>query len=383
MKNALIITTISGFVPQFEQKHLQILQDMGYRIHYASNFHNPHYGTDNRRLEGTGMICHQVDFVRSPFRIKENLQVYKQLKKLFQEVSFDFIHCHTPMGGVLGRLVARHMPQIKVIYTAHGFHFFRGAPFRNWIFYYPVERWLAHNTDVLITINQEDYLRARRFRLRKEGRVYQVNGVGVPSVKDKSFLKEGQRREKIRQKLGILSEEYVFLSIGELSRRKNHQIVIKALKRLIERNSISYVRYFICGEGKERKALSRLIRKNKLEQQVVLLGYQEDVRMFLKAADCFIFPSYQEGLPVALLEAMQEGLPIIASNIRGNRDLVEGEAFLVAADKREQYVDAMEKVMQMKRKKRKYSRLEQYSEPYVTEQMQQIYRENLKDTYNR
>ncbi len=383
MKHALIITTISGFVPQFEQEHLKILQNMGYQIHYASNFNNPHYGSDNHRLEGTGMICHQINFVRSPFLVFQNLQAYRQLKKLFQAIPFDLVHCHTPMGGVLGRLAARSMPQIKVLYTAHGFHFFRGAPFRNWLLYYPVERWLAHITDGLITINQEDYLQAKRFHLRKGGKVYRVNGVGISlttsSRKDGVFLKERQNREGIRSTLGILPEEYVFLSIGELSRRKNHQIVIRALKRLAEKTDISFVRYFICGEGRERNALRKLIQRSRLEQQVILLGYQENVEVFLKAADCFILPSRQEGLPVALLEAMREGLPIIASKIRGSRELVEGEAVLVAADKKEQYADAMEKIMRMGRKRRKYSRLNDYSESYVTEQMKKIYRENLTD----
>ncbi|MBO5278732.1 MAG: glycosyltransferase, partial [Lachnospiraceae bacterium] len=162
MKRVLIVTTVSGFVPQFEMNNVRILQEMGYEVHYASNFKNPHYGKDNHRLEGTGVVCHQVDFVRSPFRFIQNMRAYAQLRKLMRENQFQMVHCHTPMGGVLARLAARKYRRTgtKVLYTAHGFHFYKGAPVFNWLFYYPVEWLLARWTDVLITINEEDYQRA-------------------------------------------------------------------------------------------------------------------------------------------------------------------------------------------------------------------------------
>jgi len=392
MKNALIITTISGFVPQFEMNNVNILQNMGYKVHYASNFQNPHYGFDNHRLDGTGIVCHQVDFVRSPFRIRENLRAYRQLKAVLEEIPFDLVHCHTPMGGVLGRLAVENVRkkraggyrrkflskqakvkskngQIKVIYTAHGFHFFHGASLVNWMFYYPVERWLAHDTDVLITINEEDYVRAQKFHLRQGGKVWKVNGVGISLLSSK----EKPNREAIRRKLGILPDEFVFLSIGELSRRKNHQIVIKALKELEKKKDISNIRYMICGEGKKHNKLERLIKKHSLEKNVILMGYQEEIQIFLDIADCFIFPSLQEGLPVALLEAMKEGLPIIASKIRGSSELLEKEGYLVAVNDKYQLSKAMQKVMAMKKGRQKYTKLELYSAQHVKKQMEEIY----------
>lgn len=392
MKNALIITTVSGFVPQFEMNNVKILQDMGYRVHFASNFQNPHYGSDNHRLDETGIVCHQVDFVRSPFRIRENLLAYRQLKAVLEKIPFELVHCHTPMGGVLGRLAAESVRrkqaggckskerkrkaentdgtrESKVIYTAHGFHFFRGASPVNWLLYYPVERWLAHYTDTLITINEEDYMRAQQFRLRQGGQVRKVNGVGISL----SALEGKTNREAVRRELGILPDEFIFLSIGELSKRKNHQIVIKALKELEKKRDISKIRYMICGEGSKREALKKLIQKYSLEKNVILMGYQEDVAIFLKAADCFLFPSLQEGLPVALLEAMKEGLPIIASNIRGNSELLEGEA-LIAANDKNQLAKAMQKMTAMKKSRKTYTKLELYEMQHVKEQMQQIYK---------
>ena len=141
-KKALLVTTVSGFVPQFEMNNVRILQDMGYEIHYAANYNTPSYGDDNHRLDGTGIVRHQIDFVRSPFKA-ENLKVYRQLCKLMKSEHFDLVHCHTPMGGVMARLAAHATKTGPVIYTAHGFHFFKGAAPINWLCYYPMEKFLS------------------------------------------------------------------------------------------------------------------------------------------------------------------------------------------------------------------------------------------------
>ncbi len=324
MKKALIVTTVSGFVPQFEMNNVFLLQEMGYEVHYASNFHNPHYGSDNHRLDGTGIICHQIDFVRSPFHVAANLKAYRQLYRLLEEQKFQFIHCHTPMGGVLGRLAAeqnrrRQHSGCRVAYTAHGFHFFRGAPLMNWFFYYPVERWLAHFTDRLITINREDYQRAKRFHLREEkgrrGRVEKVNGVGIDVA---YYQKLAVDREAVRKQIGVKKGQLLFLSIGELNHNKNHKVMIEALAG--SKRDICYV---ICGEGKAKKDLEKLIKKYRLEKNVQLLGYRKDIPELLKASDLFVLPSFREGLSLSLQEAMACGMPVIASDIRGNRELID------------------------------------------------------------
>lgn len=343
MKKALIVTTVSGFVPQFEMNNVHILQEMGYEVHYASNFHNPHYGFDNHRLNGTGIICHQVDFVRSPFQIAANIKAFRQLQMILQEQSFHFMHCHTPMGGVLGRLAAElfrrkqanghgkksrtgrvennKTEQIKIIYTAHGFHFFHGAPLINWMFYYPMERWLAHFTDVLITINEEDYQKAKKFHLRNStgewGKVEKINGVGIDV---KYYRNAIVNKEAVREKIGVKKGELLLLSIGELNHNKNHKVIIEALSRT-KKN----VCYIICGEGKSKRSLEKLIKKYRLGNRVQLLGYRKDIPELLKAADIFVLPSFREGLSLSLQEAMACGVPVIASDIRGNRELIDTE----------------------------------------------------------
>ena len=200
MKKALLVTHVSGFVPQFE---MGILQNMGYEVHYASNYHNPSYGDDNRRLDGTGIIRHQVDFERSPYSLK-NVTAYRQLKQLMEEERFDLVHCHTPMGGVLARLAAHATNTGPVIYTAHGFHFYKGAPLLNWLIYYPVERWLSRYTDIQITINHEDFMRAKHF---KAGRVVRIHGVGIDLDQEDQSVREEKRLE-----LGIKPEEVLWVS---------------------------------------------------------------------------------------------------------------------------------------------------------------------------
>lgn len=344
-KKALIVTTVSGFVPQFEMNNVCILQSMGYEVHYASNFRNPSYGSDNSRLNGTGIVRHQVDFARSPFQVRENGKAYRQLAQLLKEQQFDLLHCHTPVGAALARIAAgpyqrkgrnKRAKRLKVIYTAHGFHFYKGAPLKYWLLFYPVEWWLAHYTDILITINEEDYMRARRFCRHSKTKVERIAGAGVDiSYFSGTDLPEGERehiRNAVRKKLNVTEDEVVFLSVGELIPRKNHSAAIKVFARLEEetkeekraRNvSLGSFRYLICGQGVLKEELQRQIDVLGLTGKITLLGYQTDIRALLYAADVFVFPSLQEGMPMALLEAAAAGLPVIVSDIRGNRELIK------------------------------------------------------------
>ena len=229
VKKALLVTTVSGFVPQFEMNNVRILQQMGYEVHYASNYHMPSYGNDNSRLDGTGIIRHQVDFERSPFTLK-NIAVYKQLKKVMEEEQFDLVHCHTPMGGALARIAAHNTKTGPVLYTAHGFHFFKGAPLVNWLCYYPVEKMFSHYTDVLICINQEDYERAKKKFYAKQ--VIKIPGVGIDIKRIENIDVD---RNKKREDLGIGKDQKVLLFVGEMTKNKNHRLIIEAVAKLHDR----------------------------------------------------------------------------------------------------------------------------------------------------
>lgn len=253
-----------------------------------------------------------VPFTRSPFTT-DLPKAYGKLRELFRTEQFDLVHTHTPVGGVLTRLAARSARRrgTKVIYTAHGFHFYSGSPLSYWLLWYPIERVMSRYADVIVTINQEDYERARRFA---HCDVRYIRGVGIDVERfaqaaplDRSALLP-RRRDRI-----------LLLSVGDLIKRKNHQAIISALPLLGE----SY-QLVLCGYGPERQKLEQLAQELGVGDNVTFLGFRKDIPQIMKASDVFVFPSLQEGLPVSVMEAMASGLPVVASAIRGiSPDLIE------------------------------------------------------------
>ena len=246
---------------------------------------------------------------------KSNLHTHKELKKIIDTNEYEIIHCHTPMGGALGRLAAREARKngTKVIYTAHGFHFFKGSPLVNWLVYYPAERWLAKYTDVLITINKEDYNRAKDFKAK---RLEYVPGVGIDVDKFKNI--EVNKVEK-RNSIGINEDDFMVISVGELNKNKNHQVIIRAIAKLRDEK----IKYVLCGQGPLENKLRELVNELDLENQVKFLGFRKDIPELMYVADLFAFPSFREGLSLSLMEAMASGLPVVCSKIRGNTNLIE------------------------------------------------------------
>lgn len=384
-KKVLLVTTISGFVPQFEMNNVKILQEMGYEVHYATNYKTPTYTDSNKRLNHSGIIRHQVNFVRSPFYIKENIEAYLQLKKIMEEERFQLVHCHTPMGAVLARLAAKNTKTVPVIYTAHGFHFYKGAPFVNWLVFYPVEKWLARYTDGLITMNKEDYQRAKTFHLRTNGEVYFIHGIGMHLQQYKGNVQQDKSGRRllagmIKEKLGINSGKnlFILMSVGELSKRKNHSIVLDSMEQLQEEEIV----YMICGKGKLADTLQHRIENSEyLRKHVILTGYRTDVKKLLREADCFVFPSLQEGLPVAVMEAMAMGLPVIASEIRGNVDLIVPKkgGYLVGKNDVNGYKDAIWKLKENEELRRKMGEFNQEKiQEFSIEEVEKVMREVYK-----
>ena len=382
MKKVLIVTTVSGFVPQFEMNNVRILQQMGYEVHYASNFQNVSYGVDNHRLDGTGVVRHQVDFVRSPFDMKSNGKAYGQLKKVMQEHFFILVHCHTPVGAVVARLVARTYRKqgTKVIYTAHGFHFYKGAPLKFWLVSYPMEWWLAYHTDVLITINEEDFQNAKKLpvgkKYNKNGTVYKIDSVGIELKTYQSIV---VTKEEKRKELGIPNDAFVVVSIGELNWNKNHAIVVEAIGKLKKDN----IYYLICGEGIEKNTLKEQAKRLGIEKQVLLTGFRDDIPEILKTADVMAFPSLREGLGLVAIEAMASGVPVIASDNRGTREYMRDgwNGYVVSKNTAEELAKAIQMVYQLPKKE--YEMMQQhcletakrFSNVQVSKVMRQIYEE--------
>jgi len=365
MKKALIVATVYNFISSFERSDIRILQEQGYEVWCACN-------TDEAdgRLDEMGVHVVHIPFARSPFS-KSNLSAYKQLVKLMRQERFDLMHCHTPVGGVLGRLAAGKCRLPRVIYTAHGFHFYTGAPKLNWLLYYPIEKWLARKTDILITINQEDYQRAcKQFKAK---RVEYVPGVGVDLEGIQSVVQSTDRKAK-REEIGIREDEFLVLSVGELNENKNHQVVIRALAELNDTN----FQYVICGKGVLAQELQQLAESLGIGNRVKLLGHRKDVIEIMACADLFVHPSYREGLPVSVMEAMAAGLPVIGSRIRGIVDLLDQDKeCLFTPYKMDDVEDKVKKSMDMSNSHRKsnLSRINNYAKSVVQEKMTRVYRD--------
>lgn len=333
-EKVLILASVASMIDQFNIPNIKLLQNMGYEVHVACNFESGNTCSFEKIQElkeyfnEFSVKYYQINFERNILKITDNLKAYKEVKNILLENKYKFLHCHSPIGGVVGR-IAGHKTQTKVIYTAHGFHFFKGAPLINWLLYYPIEKYLSKYTDILITINQEDYKRAQTFYAKK---VEYIPGVGINTEKIRNIVID---RKKKREELGLKKENIVLLSVGELNKNKNHSIVIKALAKLNNPN----IYYLICGQGNLKEELLNLIKKLNLEKNVKLLGFRKDIYEIYKISDIFIFPSKREGLSVALMEAICCNLPIICSSIRGNNDIIENEknGFLVE-NKMEEYI---------------------------------------------
>ncbi len=314
MKQVLLVATVGGFVPQFELNNVKLLKDAGCNVHYAANFNYSVYSVSDKMLNENKIVKHQLDIPKSPFKLLTNYRAYKSLKKLIDENNIRLVHCHTPVGGLLARVAAvRSKKKPKVIYTAHGFHFYKGAPFFYWCTYYLVERLLARHTDALITINEEDYRHALKFRMRKGGKVYKIPGVGLDLKRFAKFASDGDNGAEKN------SNQIKLVTVAELNKNKNHQSVIKAIAKL-GRDDIYYDIY---GDGPYRKYLKTLIKELHMEKYVKLKGYTNEPEKVLKEADCFVFPSIREGLGMAALEAMSLGVPVIAKDNRGTREYMK------------------------------------------------------------
>ena len=376
MKKFLMVATVPSMIGQFNMNNIQILIDMGYEVHVACNFNDRSIWTEEqvnlfkKQLLQLGVKRIQIEFSRTPYNISKLFKAYRKLRKIIKKQKYEGLHCHTPIAGVIARFAAFEM-KTKIIYTAHGFHFYEDAPFKNWLIYYPIEKICSYMTDILITINKEDYKRAKKeFNARKT--IY-IPGVGVD-------LNKFKRHEEnhIREELGIPKDAILLLSVGELNKNKNHDTIIKALTKipLAKKRNIFYI---IAGTGRLENEHQKLINRLGLSSQILLLGFRKDIVELYNASDIYILPSIREGLNVSLMEAMACELPCIVSDIRGNRDLIiDGKGgYLIHSNKIEEWVkiinNNLEKLLYGDMGVFNRKRIELFSEKRVLSLMKKCY----------
>jgi len=306
-KKIMVLCTTDNMITQFLFPHIEDLQNMGAIVECVC----ARTGKWFDEIEERGITCHEIAFKRNPLKFA-NLKAYKKLKALQKEKDYDIIYCQQPVGGLMGRLIGKKFKK-KVIYTAHGFFFFKGCSFKKKLLYKTAEKWLAKYTDILITINQEDFEAAQKFAAKK---VYKISGIGLQQDKFKDLNFD---KEKFKQSLGIRKDEKVVLSISEMIKRKNYETMIKVISNLRYEN----FKYVVCGCGVEEENLKKLTQKLGLEDKIIFLGYRKDIPKILEISDVFLHCSHQEGLTMSIMEAMKAGLPVVTSDARGNKDLIE------------------------------------------------------------
>lgn len=320
MKKVLIVASVVSFIEWFNKENVDFLHNtLGCEVHIACNFD---YMNDTdvertrkytERIKNDEIYIHNIRFARSPFSPK-NIKAYRELKRIIDSERFDLIHCHTPAVSFMTRVAARKARRqgTVVMYTCHGFHFHNSSSKKNWLLYYPAEKFLSRFCDYIVTINKEDFNRAKTFHCKNVRYIPSV-GVDINRIKALKINKAEKRKE-----IGVPDEKILVISAGELIERKNHEVIIRALGKLQDPD----IYYAIAGKGPLLDRLKQVASEVGISDRVLFLGFRTDVFELYHAADISAFPSKIEGLGLAGVEAMAAGIPLVSSNVHGILDYV-------------------------------------------------------------
>lgn len=370
----LYVATVRSHIGQFHMPVIKALKEAGHEVHAA--FHDN--SSDKKGLDLSAIDkVFEIPFVRDPYSI-QNIKAYKVLKKIIDNNHYDIIHCHTPVGGVITRLAARDTRKngTKVFYTAHGFHFYKGASKKNWMLFFPVEKYLAKYTDVLITINQEDYDLAMNQKF-VANKIVMVNGVGVDLTK--YHVASEHEKQLIRTELHIDPNQFVMLCAADLSKRKNQAMIFRSMA--IIKDKYPKMMALMPGQPILKTEYENLCKELGISEMVQLMGYRRDIDKLLAACDCVISSSRQEGLPMNLIEAAASGKYIIATKVRGNADVVKsyGNGVLVELNDDHAMAGAIEKAILSKNLDDQSPKVEIYDEKVIVNRILALYAEKQMD----
>lgn len=318
----LLTATVQSHICQFHKPLVEVLHAHGCEVHVAARDNLAE--KNGLKLDFVEKV-YDVPFSRSP-KSSDNIKAYKQLKKIIDHGNYDVIHCNTPMGGIVTRLASRNVrkPGVKVYYTAHGFHFYQGAPKKNWMVFYPIEKCFSRLTDKIITITEEDYrLASKKFHCQVE----RIHGVGVDEKR--YYPVDENTKKRLRKEMGYGEEQKIILCVGELLPNKNQTMAIHMMKEVVKQYPDAQL--LLAGNGSEKENLEQEIAKCNLQNNVQMLGYCTHLQDYQHIADVLVSCSKREGLPLNIVEAMLSGTPVVASKNRGHRELIQdGEnGFLV------------------------------------------------------
>jgi len=270
--------------------------------------------------------CHIIRWSRNPIAIGNFFRGMAKIREIVVAGNYNLVHVHTPIASFITRYALRKIRKeknIAVIYTAHGFHFHPQGKWHYNLIFRLLEKMAGKWTDALITINKTDYNAAITGEFLPKIRIKHTPGIGL----DLDYYSDTNResdRNTIRTELK-LTDEFCYVVIGAIDRRKRVSDVIEAFSKTNHSNS----KLIIVGIGQLKSVCKELVTKLDLEDDVIFLGGRNDVNRILNATDCLVAASSQEGLPRCVMEALAQGVPVIGSNIRGTRDLIENGSGLI------------------------------------------------------
>lgn len=367
MKKILYVTTVSRTINAFLIPHIEMLLSKGYKVDCACAVDK----SIDKKLLSKGVKVYEVPFSRNPLGIG-NYKAYRRLLDIQRVNNYDIMHVHTPVASIYGRLVKKTFRNLKTIYTAHGYHFFNEGSKIAWLIYYPIEKIMAKLTDITININKEDY-EITKEKLKPKN-CYLLNGVGLSLDQYKKSTEEEIASKKIE--LGLKEEDFVVIMIAELNENKNHIQIIKAMEIL--KDKYSNIKVISVGEGEKFKEIKEEVEKRNLQKNIRLLGFRKDINELINVSNIGILLSHREGLPRNIMELMANGRKIIATNIRGCKDIVVNEnvGTLVNVGDYEETAKAIEKYFLGNDKEFKIpEEIKEYDVKNIAEKLSKVYEE--------
>lgn len=349
-KKALIVVNLAGFL-NFLWNDIDTLQDMGFKVEVAMNgkMADGSLATEVKMLKKMGITFYQIDFNTKKPLSKNNLSAYKSIKKILKS-NYDLVHCHTPIVGMITRLAANKYRKkgTRVIYTTHGFTFTDKSSKKTWLTYYVIEYIMSFFCDAIITINHEDYYNAKKMRCKN---VYIIPGVGIDN---RRFNNVKIDIKQYREENGISPNDILILAVGELSKRKNHQVIVKAISHLENKDKIVFV---ICGRAVTNNNIKKELEDlaKKLKVKIIFAGHRSDIPEMNICADLIVMPSMREGLGMSGLEAMASGKPVVGSDVQGIREYVKNGITGYLCDPMDdiEFSDSIRKIIGMSEDKRR------------------------------
>lgn len=364
MKKALFVATITGHINYFHLPYLQMLKENSYKVFVASG--------DDKKVVNFCDEKYKISIKRAPYNFK-NIIAIKQLRNIINKEKFDIIHCHTPMGATITRIAAKKARKkygTRVIYTAHGFHFYKGAPKKNWLIFYPIEKYLSKYTDTLITINKEDYELARTHFNKRCKDIQYVPGVGIDTSKFNIAL-SNKEKIKIKNSIGLKENDFVLACVARMDKNKNQIFLIECMKEIIKKNNTMHL--LLIGPDELNGYYQSQAKYYNIEKNIHFLGKRDDISRILQIVNIVVSASKREGLPVNIMEALASNIPVVALNCRGMQDLITNGKNGYIVSTKEEFID---KIFLIKDKNTlKEVKLDQkFAISSVEKQMREIYK---------